>query len=70
MTNKSSTLPKTPLECPRHDLLEAGESDMGLQGISAACVDGNWQFLSGPEYLGVAQNCQAGHEPENSLQLL
>lgn len=43
---------------------------MGHAGISAACMDGYWQFLSCPEHLGVAQICQVGHEPENSLPVL
>lgn len=36
MNNKSSALPKVPLECLRDEILEAGESDMGLPGISGA----------------------------------
>lgn len=51
MTNKSSTFPRTPLECLRDEVLEAGEGDMGHAGISAACMDGYWQFLSHPEHL-------------------
>lgn len=69
MTNEGSSFPKIPLGRLRDDLPEAGEGDIGLLDIFAACRP--WTGTGSPscslDQPGVAQICQVGHELENFL---